>query len=98
MMIRRPPRSTLFPYTTLFRSGTRTVPGLPQGEGRGAELRRGDILRGAALDRLVALGGSAVLPAVGQVSATDGDRGAGGVEAAAAAIVRGLAAGEWPRV
>src|SRR3989442_7225011 len=26
-MIRRPPRSTLFPYTTLFRSGSR-----PQGE------------------------------------------------------------------
>src|SRR5574337_756550 len=24
-MIRRPPRSTLFPYTTLFRSGTRGV-------------------------------------------------------------------------
>src|SRR5258707_10319479 len=24
-MIRRPPRSTLFPYTTLFRSGRRTV-------------------------------------------------------------------------
>src|SRR2546427_3585444 len=24
-MIRRPPRSTLFPYTTLFRSGCRTV-------------------------------------------------------------------------
>src|SRR5258707_7088549 len=24
-MIRRPPRSTLFPYTTLFRSGTYTV-------------------------------------------------------------------------
>src|SRR3712207_8030813 len=24
-MIRRPPRSTLFPYTTLFRSGLRTV-------------------------------------------------------------------------
>src|SRR3712207_8364598 len=24
-MIRRPPRSTLFPYTTLFRSGTRTA-------------------------------------------------------------------------
>src|SRR5258706_14345177 len=24
-MIRRPPRSTLFPYTTLFRSGTDTV-------------------------------------------------------------------------
>src|SRR2546425_4828388 len=25
-MIRRPPRSTLFPYTTLFRSGRRVVP------------------------------------------------------------------------
>src|SRR3712207_8920137 len=25
-MIRRPPRSTLFPYTTLFRSGTRCRP------------------------------------------------------------------------
>src|SRR3712207_9317813 len=25
-MIRRPPRSTLFPYTTLFRSGLREVP------------------------------------------------------------------------
>src|SRR3712207_6939535 len=25
-MIRRPPRSTLFPYTTLFRSGLRAVP------------------------------------------------------------------------
>src|SRR2546425_5993963 len=26
-MIRRPPRSTLFPYTTLFRSGARAVGG-----------------------------------------------------------------------
>src|SRR3712207_9008540 len=26
-MIRRPPRSTLFPYTTLFRSGSRRPPG-----------------------------------------------------------------------
>src|SRR5947209_12964129 len=26
-MIRRPPRSTLFPYTTLFRSGRSAVPG-----------------------------------------------------------------------
>src|SRR5258705_4943601 len=26
-MIRRPPRSTLFPYTTLFRSSRRPVPG-----------------------------------------------------------------------
>src|SRR3989304_8085137 len=29
LMIRRPPRSTLFPYTTLFRSGGRAGP--PQG-------------------------------------------------------------------
>src|SRR5690349_23920632 len=27
LMIRRPPRSTLFPYTTLFRSLARTIPG-----------------------------------------------------------------------
>src|SRR3712207_8499628 len=27
-MIRRPPRSTLFPYTTLFRSGDRMLPAL----------------------------------------------------------------------
>src|SRR3712207_8992420 len=29
-MIRRPPRSTLFPYTTLFRSATRSQTGLQQ--------------------------------------------------------------------
>src|SRR2546422_2510040 len=29
-MIRRPPRSTLFPYTTLFRSPTPNTPGIPQ--------------------------------------------------------------------
>src|SRR5215203_6536062 len=29
LMIRRPPRSTLFPYTTLFRSRPRPTPGLP---------------------------------------------------------------------
>src|SRR2546429_7154498 len=28
LMIRRPPRSTLFPYTTLFRSGRRASSGL----------------------------------------------------------------------
>src|SRR3712207_8106550 len=32
-MIRRPPRSTLFPYTTLFRSGVRAA--APAGGGRG---------------------------------------------------------------
>src|ERR1017187_2514360 len=29
LMIRRPPRSTLFPYTTLFRSGAATSPATP---------------------------------------------------------------------
>src|SRR2546427_9542631 len=29
-MIRRPPRSTLFPYTTLFRSQLRNVPGVTE--------------------------------------------------------------------
>src|SRR2546425_4327260 len=37
-MIRRPPRSTLFPYTTLFRSlsskNTSTRSGIPQASGR----------------------------------------------------------------
>src|SRR5438270_8650674 len=31
-MIRRPPRSTLFPYTTLFRSGPDHCSGRPRGE------------------------------------------------------------------
>src|SRR2546422_11626941 len=34
LMIRRPPRSTLFPYTTLFRScSTRSHPGFPLDRG-----------------------------------------------------------------
>src|SRR3712207_7177161 len=36
-MIRRPPRSTLFPYTTLFRSGRRHLQG---DQGRRAHLQR----------------------------------------------------------
>src|SRR3712207_7612761 len=40
LMIRRPPRSTLFPYTTLFRSDVAgVVDGSDQDEGRG---RRGE--------------------------------------------------------
>src|SRR5256885_13126192 len=34
-MIRRPPRSTLFPYTTLFRSGTRIYTFVNCGQRRG---------------------------------------------------------------
>src|SRR3989449_8609317 len=45
-MIRRPPRSTLFPYTTLFRS--RECEGNPPPRGRVA--RRGEERRGRAGD------------------------------------------------
>src|SRR2546422_7488885 len=46
-MIRRPPRSTLFPYTTLFRS----LLALTRGRGRrGRRLRRSD--RGGGVRRL----------------------------------------------
>src|SRR3712207_7444637 len=34
LMIRRPPRSTLFPYTTLFRSRDRRAGEGPEGQGR----------------------------------------------------------------
>src|SRR2546425_7761065 len=34
-MIRRPPRSTLFPYTTLFRSVRTRTPGIVEGDARG---------------------------------------------------------------
>src|SRR5258708_12073760 len=62
-MIRRPPRSTLFPYTTLFRSGRGTVVRRQLGDGhanlrlvlggRGApvRLRAGAKLAGAGEDR-----------------------------------------------
>src|SRR3712207_8597839 len=52
LMIRRPPRSTLFPYTTLFRSGDAVlepVAGVPQGVlGR---LAVGDVQGDADQDR-----------------------------------------------
>src|SRR3712207_7750450 len=39
LMIRRPPRSTLFPYTTLFRSGRRERQGREGGGDREADQR-----------------------------------------------------------
>src|SRR2546422_1137421 len=41
-MIRRPPRSTLFPYTTLFRSLSELIEGRPRAEA--AALGAGDVL------------------------------------------------------
>src|SRR2546427_4380744 len=57
-MIRRPPRSTLFPYTTLFRSGPRVHPaarGQDGGAGaaglEGEDRLRGGVEARAAVDR-----------------------------------------------
>src|SRR3712207_7245532 len=55
-MIRRPPRSTLFPYTTLFRSrhsGRHAgfYPGLPERDGPGSALERGRGDRAGRADR-----------------------------------------------
>src|SRR2546430_11581831 len=61
-MIRRPPRSTLFPYTTLFRSiaeGYTSTPKLAIGGGS-----NGGLLIGAVLNQRPDLFGAA-LPAVG---------------------------------
>src|SRR2546422_6407875 len=47
-MIRRPPRSTLFPYTTLFRSADGENDAIPDGDAGGIfRIRRND---GAAVD------------------------------------------------
>src|SRR3712207_7738254 len=50
-MIRRPPRSTLFPYTTLFRSQARDALGL--GDVRGDEAREGKQFALERVERLV---------------------------------------------
>src|SRR3712207_9507727 len=87
-MIRRPPRATLFPYTTLFRSPGRRgalAAGRPQGADRGP-------LRGPAAR---ALGRQGAAPAglcspVGASEAPKGGRGgAGGVQKGFAALVAG---------
>src|SRR5947209_15698315 len=55
-MIRRPPRSTLFPYTTLFRSGI--LPAAPQSRDRNEHRRFGTVpaLRCTAKKRCTASG------------------------------------------
>src|SRR2546430_11109237 len=69
-MIRRPPRSTLFPYTTLFRSRAHALdPGVERG-GRG---RRGGGGRGAGPRPARAAGGRGARPAAARAR-----RGAGG--------------------
>src|SRR2546430_7421200 len=54
-MIRRPPRSTLFPYTTLFRSPVGVAPGeaLPRAPGGLRAVGRSTALRDEIVRRLV---------------------------------------------
>src|SRR5260221_7701531 len=51
-MIRRPPRSTLFPYTTLFRSQRRAT-ALPQQLGLPLRVRRSRVLHPQELEAVV---------------------------------------------
>src|SRR3712207_7278969 len=68
-MIRRPPRSTLFPYTTLFRSdGQQDVPGEHAGLHRRAALDRGDDLDLLGLLVLVELDADALVRALDRKS------------------------------
>src|SRR2546430_12490521 len=55
-MMRRPPRSTLFPYTTLFRSSPRAFPDMDSGETM-SRSARSSVLEG---DRPAASAGRAV--------------------------------------
>src|SRR5690606_41362762 len=66
-MLRLPPRSTLFPYTTLFRSGA----GLVLLRQRGADLPTGG---GEPLGRLVALGLDPVADLLGTTAAVPAGR------------------------
>src|SRR5438309_6378069 len=60
LMLRRPPRSTLFPYTTLFRSPHGAAHGGAADRARqGKDPRREDPLRGPLPGRSVLLGGAA---------------------------------------
>src|SRR5256885_3554811 len=55
-MIRRPPRSTLFPYTTLFRSSLAPFPTLPHARSTSpptrGEVTRGEVIRDRKSTRL----------------------------------------------
>src|SRR3712207_8358417 len=53
-MIRRPPRSTLFPYTTLFRSPLLGLVGLPNFEELTATVGSAEVRYGAFLNALIA--------------------------------------------
>src|SRR5256885_11604982 len=69
-MIRRPPRSTLFPYTTLFRSHEAPGPGeahpqLALQHGRGSQAAADDQLHGLAEELVTVVVGRAATEAAG---------------------------------
>src|SRR3712207_9546871 len=51
LMIRRPPRSTLFPYTTLFRSSFGVLRGLHYQMGELSQAKLVRVVKGEVLDR-----------------------------------------------
>src|SRR2546426_8528034 len=57
-MIRRPPRSTLFPYTTLFRSQQLTLPVLPEHRRRFVDRREIHVKTFAVAVALAAIWGA----------------------------------------
>src|SRR5260370_40477056 len=69
LMIRRPPRSTLFPYTTLFRSCC--FIGIPSGGGAQADLRNGRRRAAAGLGESARSKSLRPPGSVGAVSAVD---------------------------
>src|SRR3712207_94886 len=77
LMIRRPPRSTLFPYTTLFRSRSRAARNSSGQLSRGTELKLSTKTRATTLS--VALASTLALTACGASNETDaGGSGDGG--------------------
>src|SRR5258708_22290708 len=79
-MIRRPPRSTLFPYTTLFRSGDAPAPPVDENAGRRAE-EAAVPDESAAAKQHVPVASEEHIPQFGPDQATDdtGDDDVGGV-------------------
>src|SRR2546425_9468032 len=79
-MIRRPPRSTLFPYTTLFRSreardggGSQGLDRFPDGPGEGLEREAAEATSGQARCAFLEQGAGAGGVAVGEMLIADGD-------------------------
>src|SRR3712207_7956675 len=72
-MIRRPPRSTLFPYTTLFRSAVIRVGGSTEVEVKERKDRVTDAMHAtrAAVEEGVVPGGGVALARAGQALAKD---------------------------